>query len=76
MARTSSEKRLKALEERVVQLQDEVRSSRDQDKPSWQRAIEKYADDADLLAVLAEGMKLRDAERKKVQEKKGKARKS
>jgi hypothetical protein len=39
------------------------------DKPSsknWRRAVEKYAGDADLLAVFAEAKKLRDAERKKV----------
>jgi hypothetical protein len=33
---------------------------------NWRRAVEKYAGDEDLLAVLAEAKKLRDAERKKV----------
>ncbi len=34
---------------------------------NWRCAVERYAGDRDLLAVLAEAKKLRDAERKKVQ---------
>jgi hypothetical protein len=49
---------------------------RERDKPGWQRAIEKFADDEDLLAIFSEAMKLREAERKTAQNGKAKARKS
>ena len=66
-----------SLEKRVAQLELQMsKLQRERDKPSWQRAIEKFADDEDLLAIFSEAMKLREAERKTEQNGKAKARKS
>ena len=70
MANISLEKRVAQWEVQMSKLQ------RERDKPSWQRAIEKFADDEDLLAIFSEAMKLREAERKTTQNGKAKARKS
>ncbi len=58
-------KRLAALESRVTELQEEVRSARRGRQKDWRRAVEKYSGDADLQSVFAEAMKLRDADRKR-----------
>jgi hypothetical protein len=45
--------------------QAEVRAVQSGKTKKWQRAIEKYADDADLQAVFSRAMKLREADRKR-----------
>jgi hypothetical protein len=61
------------LKSRVAELETQVAEIRsmivgDPSAPkNWRRAVERYAGDTDLLAVLGEAKKLRDAERKKVQ---------
>lgn len=58
-------KRVAALESRVTELQEQVRSVRPPKQKDWRRAVEKYAGDADLQSVFAEAMKLREADRKR-----------
>jgi hypothetical protein len=57
-----------SLRIRVARLEAEVAALRKEfeqpKRPGWLRAAEKYAGDADLLAVFAEARKLREAERK------------
>jgi hypothetical protein len=65
MSRQDLGKRLAALESRVTELQEEVRSARSGRQKDWRRAVEKYAGDEDLQSVFAEAMKLRDADRKR-----------
>jgi hypothetical protein len=65
MSRQDIGKRLAALESRVTELQEEIRSSHPPRQKDWRRAVEKYAGDADLQSVFAEAMKLRDADRKR-----------
>jgi len=65
MSRLDVGKRLAALEARVTELQEEVRSARPSEQKDWRRAVEKYAGDADLQSVFAEAMKLREADRKR-----------
>lgn len=66
MSRQDLGKRVTALESRVAELQEEVRSARPPKQKDWRRAVEKYAGDADLQSVFAEAMKLREADRKRV----------
>jgi hypothetical protein len=63
-------KRVERLEAQVADLQTALAVSKNGD---WRRAVEKYAGDADLLAVFAEAKKLREAERKAAR---GKSRRS
>ena len=65
MSRQDLGKRMAALELRVAELQEEVRSARPAKQKDWRRAVEKYAGDEDLQGVFAEAMKLRDADRKR-----------
>jgi hypothetical protein len=53
--------RVERLEAEVAELRTVLANGKDR---NWRRAVEKYAGDPDLLAVLAEAQKLRDAERK------------
>jgi hypothetical protein len=62
------ERRVELLETRVTQIQAAL-GVPDSVLKSWQRAVEKYAGDNDLLAVFAEAKKLREAERKGVRRK-------
>ena len=65
MSRLDLGKRVAALESRVTELQEEVRSARPPQQKDWRRAVEKYAGDADLQSVFTEAMKLREADRKR-----------
>jgi hypothetical protein len=65
MSRQDLGKRVAALESRVTELQEEVRSARPPRQKDWRRAVEKYAGDPDLQSVFAEAMKLREADRKR-----------
>lgn len=56
-------RRVEALELQVAQIQSSLRTSKER---NWRRAVDKYTGDKDLLAALAEGRKLREAERKVV----------
>jgi predicted nucleic acid-binding Zn-ribbon protein len=66
MTLVTLERRVKALESRVVQLQDELRSVRRLKGKDWRRTIGAYTDDEGMKEVLREAMRLRDADRKKV----------
>lgn len=68
MSTTTLEVRMENLEVQVAQLQDEIRDLRTRKDKDWHRAIEKYAGDEDLQSVFAEAMKLREAERRRAQE--------
>jgi len=50
------------LESELAELREAVRGDRSKD---WRRAVEKYAGDADLQAVFAEAMKLRETDRER-----------
>ena len=70
MASATLEKRVAQLERQMAKLQSE------RDKPGWERALEKFADDEDLLAIFSEAIKLRETERRQSRNGKAKARKS
>jgi len=64
------------LETKVLKLEAEVRTAKPREKPNWLCALEKFADNQNLLDVFADAMKLREADRKKAHGGKAKARKS
>ena len=59
------ERRLKALESHVAQLQDEVRSARSGREKDWRRTIGAFTDDEGMKEILRETLRLREADRKK-----------
>jgi predicted nucleic acid-binding Zn-ribbon protein len=59
------ERRLKALESHVAQLQDEVRSARSGREKDWRRTIGAFTDDEGMKEILREALRLREADRKK-----------
>jgi len=61
-------RRIEQLEEQVATIQSTLGANGTPRKKDWRRAVEKYAGDADLLAVFAEARKLHDAERKAVRQ--------
>ncbi len=65
MSSTTVETRLANLEAQVSRLQDELRELRARKDKDWRRAVAEYAGDEDLQSVLAEAMKLREADRKR-----------
>ncbi|MCL4207132.1 MAG: hypothetical protein KJ000_32020 [Pirellulaceae bacterium] len=65
MSRQDLGKRLAALESRVAELQEEMRSARPSWQKDWRRAVEEYTGDDDLQSVFAEALELRDADRKR-----------
>jgi hypothetical protein len=68
------EQRIVALEQQVQKLQAERGSN---GKPfDWLAWVEKYQNDEGLLAVIREGMKLREKERKAVRRKWRKSRRA
>ncbi len=71
--------RLKALDQRVVALEQKVKELAGEIARTSNKvllaAIEKYRGDEDILAVLAEAMKLREKERRAVRRKWAKSRK-
>jgi hypothetical protein len=65
MTQKELERRVSQLEAELAQLRDEVRGTRGREK-DWRRAVEKYAGDEDLVAIIAEARKIREADRAKV----------
>ena len=63
------ERRVKALESRVAQLQDELRSVHRVKKKDWRRTIGAFTDDEGLKEILQEALRLREADRKKARSK-------
>ena len=61
-------RRVEQLEEQVAKIQSTLVANGTARKKDWRRAVEKYAGDADLLAVFAEAKKLRNAERKEARQ--------
>jgi hypothetical protein len=66
MAEHELQKRVAQLESQVAAIQSALRGGEAHGKKNWRRAVEKYAGDADLLAVLGEAKRLRESERKQV----------
>jgi hypothetical protein len=64
MSTPSLKQRVDQLESQVAALQSALENNGKSRRKDWRRAVEKYAGDDDLLAALAEGRKLREAERK------------
>lgn len=54
--------RVERLETQVSELQSLLQRERGKD---WRRAVDKYAGDRDLHAVLAEAMRIREADRRR-----------
>jgi len=67
------EQRVAALERQVKQLQAERTAAQNGKRRGWEAAVEKFKGDEDILAVLAEAMKLREKERSAVRRKVAKA---
>ncbi|NUQ65896.1 MAG: hypothetical protein HUU20_25825 [Pirellulales bacterium] len=61
--------RVTRLEAEFIELRAEVHSSRKSSGMDWRRAVEQYAGDEDLLNVFRDAMKLREADRKRTQQK-------
>jgi predicted nucleic acid-binding Zn-ribbon protein len=62
MAPLTIEQRLAHLESQVAELQGELRAARHSPK-DWRRTIGAFTDDPALQEILAEAMKLREADR-------------
>jgi DNA-binding protein H-NS len=72
---------VKELEQRVIELERQVeklqrartveRADRGFD---WERVVDEYKNDKDILAVLSDAMKLREKERRAVRRKQSKSR--
>ena len=69
------EQRLTALERQVRQLQEKVAAGNGE-KPDWRRAVDQCRGDEDLLAVIREGMKVREKNRQAARKKYGKPRRA
>jgi hypothetical protein len=67
------EQRVSALEQQVKRLQEEFAADNGS-KPNWRRAVEQGRGDEDLLAVIREGMKEREKDRRAARKKYGKSR--
>lgn len=63
------ERRLTALERQVRQLQKERDSAAEQPRFDWEATVARFKNDQDVLAVLAEAMKLREKERRALRRK-------
>ena len=63
------ERRVKALELQVAQLQDEVRSAHGAKTKDWRRTIGAITDDEGMKEILREAMRLRELDRKKTRPK-------
>lgn len=60
----------------MKQLQDERAAAQNGQRHDWEATVEKYQGDEDILAVLAEAMKLRERERKAARKTQPKARRA
>jgi len=69
------EQRIIALEKEVSRLKNERLLGEDR-APDWRRAVEKCRGDEDLLAVIREGIKVREKDRQAVRTKNGKSRRA
>jgi hypothetical protein len=65
MAGQSLEERVTALEEEVERLQRKLRSANGARTKDWRRTIGAFTDDEGMRAILADAMKLREADRGK-----------
>ncbi|HUE70015.1 MAG TPA: hypothetical protein VMP01_03930 [Pirellulaceae bacterium] len=61
MIQPSLEKRVESLEAQVAELRARPNAPKD-----WRRTIGAFTDDAGMLEILKEAMRLREADRKKV----------
>jgi predicted nucleic acid-binding Zn-ribbon protein len=69
MAGLTLEERVEALESRVAQLQDELRSTRRGKRKDWRRTIGAFTDHEGVKGILRDAMHLREADRKRAQSK-------
>ena len=69
------EQRIIALEKEVSRLKNERLLGNDR-APDWRRAVKESRGDEDLLAVVREGMKVREKDRKAARSKNGKSRRA
>jgi hypothetical protein len=74
---------VKELEQRVIELERQVeklKSARAVERKDrgfdWERVVDEYKNDKDILAVLSDAMKLREKERRAVRRKRSKPRRS
>lgn len=73
---------VKELEQRVIALEKEVTRLKNERllgenrTPDWRRAVEECRGDEDLLAVIREGMKVREKDRRMARTKNGKSRRA
>jgi len=72
---------VKELEQRVTELERQVQDLKRArvNNPTnrafdWERVVDEYKNDKDVLAVLSDAMKLREKERREVRQKAAKAR--
>jgi len=63
------ERRVKALESRVAQLQDELQSLHRAKNKDWRRTIGALTDDEGVKGILQEALRFRKADRKKARSK-------
>ena len=66
MPHPTLEQRLATLESQFQEFQNEQSRSSGVPSTGWRHAVEKYADDADLLSVFSEALKLREANRNRL----------
>jgi len=69
MVTLALEKRVRALESQVAQLQVELRSVRKAKPKDWRRTIGAFTDDEGMMGLLAEALRLRNSDRKKTRPK-------
>lgn len=62
------EQRVAVLEERVAELSTAL-ASRSPEKKDWQRAVEKFSGNEGILEIIRDGMKIREADRKRARRK-------
>jgi hypothetical protein len=70
------EKRVKALEAEVKQLKRARAGSQAAEPFDWESTVDKFKNDADILEVLSDAMKLREDERRAVRKKRTSARRT
>jgi hypothetical protein len=63
------ERRVRALESHIAQLQDELRSVRGGREKDWRRTIGAFTDDEGMKEILQEALRLRESDRKKARSK-------
>ena len=68
MAQKSIETRIATLESQIEEIRDQLASSNG--TRDWRRSIGAFTDDDDMLQLLRDAMKLREADRKAVTKKK------